>query len=838
MYANGQEIEYKIKELTKIDGYDSAYSDDGLTVTNTHEIIKTSVTVTKVWADNNDQDGKRPQSIEIQLLGNNEAVATATVTGTGNEWTYTFEGLDMYANGQEIEYKVKELTKIDGYDSTYSDDGLIVTNTHAPEQTSVKVTKAWNDADNQDGKRPQSVTIELWANDVYTGKTLVLTESSNWTGTFTDLDKKAGGEVIDYKVYEKLPEGTEYTQESITVDEAEGITITNKYTPKTTTVSGTKTWEDADNQDGNRPTSITINLVKEGEIIATKTVTADDNWSWTFENLPMYEKGQLISYGITEDPVKGYTTQVDGYDVTNTDAPDKTTVTVNKVWVDDSNRDGIRPNYITVKLLADGKDTGKTLVLNQNNGWTGTFDDLAKNNKGKAIEYTVDEIEVSDYDVDIVDNKNGTFTITNTHDIYTTEVSGTKTWEDKNDQDGVRPKSITVYLKANGKPVATKEVTEADGWTFKFTNLPLKENGTAITYSVEEDTTELLELGYNASIVGYNITNTYSPETRNILVNKIWADGNDQDGLRPDEIIVKLLADGEDTGKTLKLTAENNWSGSFTDLDKKAAGKDIFYDVTEEQVEGYDPPAISGNAANGFTITNTHEPEVMDIVGQKTWNDGNNQDGKRPESITVNLLANGQTVDTLVVTSETNWIYTFKNQPKFAAGEKIDYNVVENDVAPGYSAEYPKDTYNITNNYTPEIINIKVTKSWLDSNDADGIRPSKVTIYLYANGEKTGDKLELTAKDKWTGSFTDLPKYEDGKEIKYTIAEKDVKGYKATYKGSAEKGSITVTNSHNTIPSTGDERTPILWIAMMIIGVIAVFFATMPFFKKKGKYSR
>ena len=42
-----------------------------------------------------------------------------------------------------------------------------------------------------------------------------------------------------------------------------------------------------------------------------------------------------------------------------------------------------------------------------------------------------------------------------------------------------------------------------------------------------------------------------------------------------------------------------------------------------------------------YNFINTHQPETTEITGTKTWNDANNQDGKRPESITVILLANG-----------------------------------------------------------------------------------------------------------------------------------------------------------------------------------------------------
>ncbi|MCD4894025.1 Cna B-type domain-containing protein, partial [Enterococcus faecalis] len=49
------------------------------------------------------------------------------------------------------------------------------------------------------------------------------------------------------------------------------------------------------------------------------------------------------------------------------------------------------------------------------------------------------------------------------------EITGTKTWEDQNNQDGLRPDEITVNLLANGEKVASKTVTEADDWKYSFT---------------------------------------------------------------------------------------------------------------------------------------------------------------------------------------------------------------------------------------------------------------------------------------------------------------------------------------------------------------------------------
>ena len=103
---------------------------------------------------------------------------------------------------------------------------------------------------------------------------------------------------------------------------------------------------------------------------------------------------------------------------------------------------------------------------------------------------------------------------------------------------------------------------------------------------------------------GYDVTNTYSPEQTSITVTKAWADNNDQDGLRPESVTVKLLADGQETNKTLTLSSDNNWQGTFSGLDKYREGKEISYSVAEVSVTGYETE-ISGSSSTGFTITNT-----------------------------------------------------------------------------------------------------------------------------------------------------------------------------------------------------------------------------------------
>ena len=234
---------------------------------------------------------------------------------------------------------------------------------------------------------------------------------------------------------------------------------------------------------------------------------------------------------------------------------------------------------------------------------------------------------------------------------------------------------------ANGVEKAQKTVTEQDGWAWTFDGLPRYENGVEIAYTIVEDAVP----GYTAEISGPNITNRYTPALISVSVSKVWEDANDQDGLRPEEITVGLLANGVDTGRTLVLNEANRWTGTFDGLDEYSHGEKIVYTVREEAVNGYELQ-ITGDAAAGFVLTNTHEPETVTIAGEKVWDDADNRYGKRPESITIYLLADGTNVEERTVTAESGWKWSFENMPRYRSGTEITYTVAEEKVE-GYAAE-------------------------------------------------------------------------------------------------------------------------------------------------------
>ena len=88
------------------------------------------------------------------------------------------------------------------------------------------------------------------------------------------------------------------------------------------------------------------------------------------------------------------------------------------------------------------------------------------------------------------------------------------------------------------------------------------------------------------------------------------------------------------------------------------------------------------------------EDETVTVSGSKTWDDSFDLDGIRPTSITINLLADGVQVDSVTVTEEDNWAWTFSGLTKYSGDREISYTITE-DAIEGYTTVY--DGYNVRN---------------------------------------------------------------------------------------------------------------------------------------------
>lgn len=373
-------------------------------------------------------------------------------------------------------------------------------------------------------------------------------------------------------------------------------------------------------------------------------------------------------------------------------------------------------------------------------------------------------------------------------DYKEVEVGGTKTWNDNNNLYGKRPTSIDINLYRDGVVIETRpfEVpANSNEFNYTFGQLPAyNQYGKEYIYEVKEEEVA----AYIASIDGYNLTNTYN--LMNLDVEKVWDDSNDADGIRPENVTVQLFADEVEVGSPIELSEANDWKHEYEELPVYSAPNiKINYTLEEVTVDGY-ITEYSGDATEGYVVTNSHEVEKITIEGSKTWDDSENQDGKRPETITIRLLANGSEVETKVVTGP-EWSWTFENLNKNANGEAINYTITEDKVD---EYETLVDGYNVVNSYETLKTTVSVTKVWDDNDNIAKIRAEAVTVKLLADGLETGEELVLNADNKWTGSFVDLDLYKAGVEIVYTVEEVPVEGYDSLVDGDVELGFI-ITNT-------------------------------------------
>ena len=259
-----------------------------------------------IFAVTADDTGEQVGTIETDENG------VGTITGLIKQ-AYTVQEIQA-PTGYVLSEEPIKISKDDfGNDLAISRDVV-----NQKEKTSVSGQKTWNDNDNQDGKRPSKITVNLLANGVKVASKEVKPDATGtWAYHFDNLDVvDDAGNVIAYTVSEEPVEGYETT--------IEGTNITNTRTPEVTEVAVKKIWDDADNKEGLRPEKITVRLLADGQEVAVKEITATDNWQASFTDLPVYTEGKKITYAITEDPVAGYITNIDGFTVTNRHTPPTT----------------------------------------------------------------------------------------------------------------------------------------------------------------------------------------------------------------------------------------------------------------------------------------------------------------------------------------------------------------------------------------------------------------------------------------------------------------------------------------------------------------------------------
>lgn len=803
-FNNGTKITYTVTE-DAVNGYTGKITTDDtgyiLSITNTHAPETIRKTVTKTWDDGNDRDGIRPTNVKIELYGTDGTRRTQYLT-KDNHWSYSFENLPKYQNeGTIILYTIKE-EAVDGYTqkSVTTTAGFDLTNTHEIQTADYEVKKVWVDDNDRDGARPTSITLTLTGSDgsKYTKQ---MTAADNWNAvTFERVPMFNGGKYITYTLTEN--EVPSYINSIEVSEDGKHFTVTNTHAPDHTVINITEVWHDKNDQDGIRPRKMTAVVVGSNGNRHEVPLHSSGDWHYTCDDLVKYWKnGQLVDYTVEAVTIDGYTSEVKSlgnnvFEVHNTHIPETISKTVTKTWKDNENQDGIRPASVTVTLTGSNA-VSKTATLNEDNGWTATFENLPKRDHGNIVAYNVKESDTAGYEASVVKTEDG-FQLINEHDSETTLRTATLVWRDENNQDGIRPDTVTYTLHGSDGSEVEKTVSKDDSWAdVMFEDLPVYQNGQKVTYTLTESTVD----GYTTDIRDnghtFTVTNTHIPAVVNVDVTKVWTDGENQDGNRPDSISV-ILTGNDGNRYTATITAANNWKYTFSKLPKFFnEGTQIEYTLAEDAASGYSN-VIEKKDNYTFVLTNKYSPATVDIPVVKKWNDDNDRDGARPESVNIVLNGSDGKLYTGTLSAENGYTYVFQSVPKFHnSGTLISYTIAEEKVT-GYTTEVAKDSsgykFTLTNTKSIETVTKTVSKVWEDSNNQDGLRPSAITVIL--TGDDGSRYLKsVSAAENWTTTFENLPKNQNhGQSIQYTVSEAFVSGY--TDRIAQNEDNYTITNTH------------------------------------------
>ena len=676
-------------------------------------------------------------------------------------------------------------------------------------------------------------------------------------------------------VYKDLPIGEHTNIKNVAnvkfnlKDVPEVVGVTNKEKEVETTTDGqfarritvNKTWSDDNNANGKRPTSIKY-ILKGGntpiEQVVTGNVTTNENWSYTFENVPKYnDRNELINYTLEEEPVvqdgfKFYKKSIsgdmnDGFDVTNTFKIPTETINVkaNKHWADNSNQAKKRPTSIILRLKNGAEIVEDKTLTGTGDDWTYTFENVPKYNQfGNEVNYSLEELETNTgdlkfYNKDVAGTYKSGFTVTNTFNVpdEKVNVAVTKNWDDNSNANAKRPASIKYVLSGNGltkEQVVSGNTITDENWSYTFTNLPkYNELGNIINYSVEEQEVNANDFKFYTNKIigdkdsGFRITNKFVvPEDKiQIQVTKHWEDNNNVNNRRPESIkfvIKQNNAEIKSKVVTGSRTTDENWSYTFDNLAKfDENGQEIDYVLEEQEVNADDMKFYTGttseNRKSGFVVTNKFTVPNETIKPRVTieWDDNSNNKNKRPNDVKVVVKNNnGKIVKEGNVTgnpTDNSWTKEFEDVPKYDGnGKEIPYTV---DVIPNNpndlefyvpSIKGDKDKgFVVTERFTVpgQTIDLNVVKKWNDNSNARNKRPESIKLVVKNGNGIVNEKVITGTGSEWTYTFKKLPKYNnDGEVINYTVDEQEVnEGDLLFYSKEVNNNVIT-----NTMRLTGD----------------------------------
>ena len=675
----------------------------------------------------------------------------------GDVWTYKFSGLEQYVKhtgGKQYEYTYYVVEEsVSGYESAYNDENkLDINNTLLQKYVTVSGTKEWKDGN--DNHKGETITLELFRDGRSVATT---TTAADWSYSFGELPKyalkdadlaageKADGHVFEYQVREQdVPAGYVPAYDvKVDVNGNYTINITNNVRDDEKTplnISGEKIWKDGEGQ------SVEVELFGNGTKIATTSTAYDYDlkaWTYKFDNLPKYDsEGKWITYTVKEVPVDGYISTVipteEGFDIINTPyVENQGQIAVKKVVTGENTPPEGTEFDFNLKIKAELDLTEFDAVVAKEakaleDAHTKVVEKQTAANNKLAEAKTVFETSAfmttaSAYQFVLVDDsRNGSFAAVTSPSAVVYNVNGERVGVENEDADKTVLDSVLAMIEkladsfsslynqasflhqlAEG-PVQTTSpsalafsITDTDNLLKAYAEKRAADKLEASTLTAWQNykvtTPTAINIFWNDN--GTNKTVTMNPE--NDLQNDGWYYLNFK--LFNDETNSFELKATTGSMITFAITesrpTQDNYTGTEITVIEDATIVDtisgLFTDVW----------TLTTESSYGFTFENKYEDKDNDNPPpgktnisrsvEKVWNDNNNPD--RPTAITVQLLRNGEVVETVTLSAANGWSY---NWPELDAG--YTWSVKEVNVADGYTASVSRsgNTFIITNTLT------------------------------------------------------------------------------------------------------------------------------------------
>lgn len=324
------------------------------------------------------------------------------------------------------------------------------------------------------------------------------------------------------------------------------VTVTNTFAGTVTKeISGEKTWKGDDLEQAALPEFITV-FLKDGDRVvmqAEVTPDADGRWLYSF-TVPKYDaEGNEIIYTLEEKALESFRPEYDGFDIVNIyippavaafpsifktvegEAPPTQRFTFCITAKDNAPMpEGVENSFFTLSLTGSGELHPGEIRYTQPGTYVYTVTETADSQQGWLYDTSVYTVTVTvtekdgrltaDTEISKGEESTDRIEFVNRYDGAlppqdTIVIEGQKTWYHGDNPEEERPTSIVVLIYGDGEIVLQRQVTEKDGWRYRFELPKYNAAGEEILYTVDEADVE----DYEKIVEGYDLINTYQPHT-------------------------------------------------------------------------------------------------------------------------------------------------------------------------------------------------------------------------------------------------------------------------------------------------------------------------------------